>query len=404
MGFNSVQLKSEKLVSRLKDFWAEYFLHLKDHFLPHHRNNYQPYMLSGRLLSLIAILLLSIRVFSFASASLVSNEDLVPKQITSNNIIALTNQTRAEFGITSLKESLVLNKAAQAKAEDMLNKGYFAHNAPDGKTPWQFLENVGYDYFAAGENLAINFSDADSLEQAWMNSPSHKANILRNDFEEIGIGIAQGKYFGKPAVFVVQMFGVPSEQKIKLLNSYTVVEKNLIPKPAEETFKEKVDKNLIASAEVVPAMGDRVKLKVVTQNNAVKVLAGFGNKAVMLNPKLNNVWEAYVDISKLTTSNSTLNISVSNLENQKQQIHLATFAEGLISDKQVLGASTQESKLQINKTVETTEGGNVYLWFVLVLLSCLILAIAIHPKIQHVGMLANGSLVTMFAIMMWWLS
>ena len=60
------------------------------------------------------------------------------------------------------------------KAQDMATLGYFAHVSPDGKTPWYWIEKVGYDYQYAGENLAINFSDSKDVTNAWMASPLHK--------------------------------------------------------------------------------------------------------------------------------------------------------------------------------------------------------------------------------------
>lgn len=392
-----------RLFREVREFWRGFFIHLHDHIFPHHRNNYHPYVLSGRTLALFAVLLLTIKLFSVASVSL----DLIslnsPVNVNSENIIALTNQTRKQFNINSLKESPVLAQAAQAKAEDMLLNGYFAHNSPEGKTPWQFLENAGYNYFAAGENLAINFTDANSLEQAWMNSPSHKANILKSDFEEIGIGVAEGEYFGKKATFVVQMFGVPSEQKIKLLEVPTIVEKNTLPVPVGVSLGLNSEASSYKQPEIIPVSGNRVKVKIQAQPNAVKVLASFGKKSVMLNPKPDNYWEAYIDLEKLFISNAPLKISVINSDSKKQNFNLAGFGQGPFSGGMVLGDTVESLMVAKNNTARDSgsQDKDIYLWFVFIILSCLILAIAVHPKIQHVGMIMNAGLVVMFAIMLW---
>jgi hypothetical protein len=70
---------------------------------------------------------------------------------------------------------------------------------------------VGYKYSAAGENLAINFVESKDINDAWMRSPGHRANILNNKFTEVGIAAAQGIYRGRQTIFVVQFFGKPAK-------------------------------------------------------------------------------------------------------------------------------------------------------------------------------------------------
>jgi hypothetical protein len=103
----------------------------------------------------------------------------------------------------------LLNQAAQEKADDMAQNGYFAHTSPDGKTPWYWLDQVGYNYSYAGENLAVNFTDSQDVTAAWMNSPEHRANILKANYTEVGTGVAEGMYDGNETIFVAQDFGTP---------------------------------------------------------------------------------------------------------------------------------------------------------------------------------------------------
>jgi uncharacterized protein YkwD len=126
-------------------------------------------------------------------------------------LIANTNQEReASLGGGQLATSTLLTEAAQLKANDMASKGYFAHVSPDGKTPWYWLDKVGYAYDYAGENLAVNFVNSPDISNAWMASPEHRANILNPVFKDIGIATAVGIYQGKSAIFVVQLFGDPA--------------------------------------------------------------------------------------------------------------------------------------------------------------------------------------------------
>jgi hypothetical protein len=82
---------------------------------------------------------------------------------------------------------------------------------PDGKQPWYWFDLVGYPYTYAGENLAVNFTDSKDVENAWMASPTHHANLVKPQYTQVGIGVAQGRYQGKEATFVVQFFAARSD-------------------------------------------------------------------------------------------------------------------------------------------------------------------------------------------------
>lgn len=122
-------------------------------------------------------------------------------------LVALTNQQRTEHGLKALTYNAKLHDAAEAKAKDILNKGYFEHVSPQGKTPWMFIDEAGYNYTKAGENLAIDFTTVEGPIPAWMASPGHRANILKPEYKEIGIAEATGMYNGRETTVVVQMFG-----------------------------------------------------------------------------------------------------------------------------------------------------------------------------------------------------
>ncbi len=124
-------------------------------------------------------------------------------------LIDLTNKERSSLDLGYLLVNPALQEAASLKAKDMAKKGYFDHTSPDGISPWHWFEEVGYKFSFAGENLAVNFIDSNVLHQAWLDSPSHRNNILNENFTEIGIGTAEGFYKGRNAVFVVQLFGRP---------------------------------------------------------------------------------------------------------------------------------------------------------------------------------------------------
>jgi hypothetical protein len=89
----------------------------------------------------------------------------------------------------------------------MLAKGYWAHNAPDGTTPWVFIKAAGYEYLYAGENLARGFTTAPDTVNAWMASPGHKENILSPKYKDVGFAIVTGTLTGEETVLIVQEFG-----------------------------------------------------------------------------------------------------------------------------------------------------------------------------------------------------
>lgn len=143
-------------------------------------------------------------------ARLILPTDQMAAVITSS-LVRLANDDRQDRNLGGLTTDPLLVAAAQAKADDMAKKGYFAHTSPDGRTSWSWFRDAGYAFSHAGENLAVNFSDSGDVEQAWMNSPTHRANILNGNFTEVGIATAVGEYQGKKTVFVVQMFGTPAQ-------------------------------------------------------------------------------------------------------------------------------------------------------------------------------------------------
>ena len=119
----------------------------------------------------IAFILIS----TIISASFVGQAFAAPSAST---LVSLVNSSRAEQGLGALSVNGQLVSAATAKANDMLENDYFAHTSPSGKTPWDFISASGYSYVYAGENLAIGYNDSSELHSAWMNSPSHRENIM----------------------------------------------------------------------------------------------------------------------------------------------------------------------------------------------------------------------------------
>lgn len=180
---------------------------LKHYFIPDQDNDYTP-----RILQRIAMLMmLGLVLLSFAATNIQSilwfTSDWLVSTVLPGVIVDLTNQERAELSVLPLSRDPLLDEAARLKAEHMAKHQYFAHYSPDGVSPWHWFTEVSYPYVHAGENLAIHFSDSGEVVDAWMESPSHRANIANGDYQEIGVGTARGVYDGFDTVYVVQLFG-----------------------------------------------------------------------------------------------------------------------------------------------------------------------------------------------------
>lgn len=149
-----------------------------------------------------------------------------------------TNAKRKEAGLTQLVLNSSLSQAAEEKAADMFANNYWAHNSPAGKTPWDFIVRSGYTYIIAGENLAKNFQTSSSVTEAWMSSQTHKDNIIKPGYREVGYAVVNGTLLGEETTLVVQMFGTSSGQvaAIRQAEAKELVVKSVEVIPAESSL------------------------------------------------------------------------------------------------------------------------------------------------------------------------
>lgn len=149
-----------------------------------------------------------------AALSLLATQQVLASEINVAKVVKLTNEARIKEGVGELVENDKLDQAAEDKAQDMLKNDYFAHFSPRGVSPWHWFDKNDYDYHFAGENLAINFTDAESQQKAWMDSPTHRKNILNSNYAEIGVAVERGTINNQEATITVQMFGLPAGQPV----------------------------------------------------------------------------------------------------------------------------------------------------------------------------------------------
>lgn len=180
------------------------------YFIPHHKNNFRALALQIPFLVFYPLFLSFLLIFISQFGTIRPGVLGIFSKINIQEVIEATNKVRAQNGEPTFKTNDALNAAANQKAQDMVQSGYWAHISPTGKTPWDFIKENGYFYSVAGENLARDFYDVSSMISAWMASPSHRENILNKEFSEIGVGMAQGSVAGRETIFVVQMFATPT--------------------------------------------------------------------------------------------------------------------------------------------------------------------------------------------------
>lgn len=181
---------------------------IKKVFYPHKKYNPRPIFWHPLSVSVLALAVLFISGFITIQKNEITGSSLLG-DIRTGVLITFTNKERTKAQLPELSENELLTKAAQLKVNDMAKNGYFAHYSPTGISPWYWFTEAGYVYQRAGENLAVNFDDSEDVVQAWMNSPTHKENIIKEGYTEIGIATAEGYYKGKKAVFIAQLFGSP---------------------------------------------------------------------------------------------------------------------------------------------------------------------------------------------------
>lgn len=206
---------------------------MRDWFIPTSSNGYQARLLKLPAMFTFTLILVAVNALPFLPKSQVNAD------INDQDLLALHNDERRNAGLPPLKYNAALASSAQEKATAMLESNCWSHYCPDGKSPWDFFTNVGYDYLYAGENLGEGFYDNADVMNAWMNSPTHRENVLRAEYEEAGFGIVRGNFQGKADNIVVAVhFGTlkPAEPRIAGVGNNNGLATPQITSPIDGTF------------------------------------------------------------------------------------------------------------------------------------------------------------------------
>jgi len=224
-------------------------------------NFWKNYGLSIFLVALIILVVIFIKTQLPSESSKTENQPISPKAepavnsvaysasreiLSTDAIITLTNNARAQNGLPPLKENQLLDSIAASRAQDMLDKQYFAHVSPTGQQASDIAQSVGYHYKIIAENIGSgDFYTNQKIVDGWMQSPGHRSNILSTEVEEIGAAVLKGNMKGTDTYITVQIFGLqslPVSQKICVAPSKNLLDEINQKKAEIDSLKSQLDR------------------------------------------------------------------------------------------------------------------------------------------------------------------
>ena len=415
--------------------------HLKNHFIPHEGNRYHPQALKHHVLLGYSVVLILLKVLVIVVPIALPSSSLYSSAITPQNIIDLTNQTRSNLGLPVLKANSKLAQAAQDKANDMLTNQYFAHVSPTGATPWSWIAKAGYQYTYAGENLAVHFTSSEGLQDGWMASPTHRANIVHPKYTDIGVGVAMGTFEGFDTIFVAEDFGTPELTPVAQTPAPHLTPK-VTPAPLPVVSK---TPGQVAAAEAVPKPQPEplpapqpaavtvpastptptpVAVEPVVYDSSLKVIKGdkqyqvsllitgatsvtlrLASQTVPLAPEAaGSTWRGVMpfdaaefgpsgellSVTAVGASGSSVNHSLVWLAPVTSTQQLYTFNEGTDKFAKFFGLFT------IHNLGDSVR--QLYLYFIVFLTAALLLNIFVKIRVQHVSVISHTMLVLALAL------
>jgi hypothetical protein len=173
-----------------------------------------PWVMTGVLSILLAVLLIGYMTEGIWEPQFLPSQAVVgeiPPSLTVQGIIFYTNKARLEIGgLPPLRENSLLNRIAADRLRDMFAHQYFAHESPTGESVTDLAQRRGYQYKILAENIGLGLNSDEKMVQGWLQSPSHRENILRPECTEIGVAVGQGWLKKRKAWVSVQVFGLPA--------------------------------------------------------------------------------------------------------------------------------------------------------------------------------------------------
>ncbi len=178
-------------------------MQLKHYLIASETNEYKPWIVTPTAFAVFCVVIWALKLFVPTAIIYAQNS------IDASDLMKKINSERTQRFIPALTTNSRLVAAATGKANDMLSRSYFAHIDPDGNYVWPRIESAGYrPYSTLGENLAMDFTSAEEVVDAWMNSPTHRANIVNAKFEDQGLSSIAGLFEpNHNTIVIASLFG-----------------------------------------------------------------------------------------------------------------------------------------------------------------------------------------------------
>jgi hypothetical protein len=240
----------------------------KRYFIPCESNHYAPRLLRARNLTIMMVFLVVIKALVIGYFFFVQPGGGSSATLESSKVINLINNERKVKGEGILDPNTELDRAARAKAADMVSKNYFAHYSPDGKRPWDFINHSNYTYSFVGENLAMDFSTLETAHKALMASESHRENILNPRFKDIGIAFVSSTIDGKKTNILVEFFATDRVSLMAKPSAVSIPARHLEPTVAKTQTKIMKEMDRQSSVTVKKSHATSKANDVISKNNS----------------------------------------------------------------------------------------------------------------------------------------
>jgi hypothetical protein len=351
----------------------------RNYFIPSECNNFKPRVLRTKSLAIIAIALLILKASVTGYLFFIYPNLAKMSALMQDEVQDLINIERAGSGEPALNVNEILNKVAKAKADDMIKNSYFAHKSLDGKMIWDTINRSEYPYLYVGENLAMNFTSAQSAHKALMLSPTHKKNILNDKYTEIGIAVASGEINGKNTNVLVQVFGHAKTVKPAVAKT----EAPVAPKPAAPKT---VEKNIEKPIPVEKPIQPETQIK----NKPEPVVAGENNQNIPKKPT--EVLSAEIKPAE------NLNNSLNNPEASEEEVLAEEQQQEM--ENNIL-ATAKEINIEVSNDFGTAARAINYSQYIFIislisLVILLLVNIFVRISIQHKPVIVQTVVVILF--------
>jgi len=247
---------------------------LRQWFIPHKGNGYHPHLLHTHRAIHFSSVFIGLKLILFLAAiSLPATAYLAPDRLAAEEqkILSLANEIREQQGVPPLRQEERLSRSATLKSHDMAAKQYFSHDGPDGRRLPDWLQDVGYGYVMAGENLAMGVASASEIVDAWVESPTHYANIVSERYEEQGIHMVSGMNHGWPVLYVTHHFGQPISGAQVKADDTVIQSGRAVAVIHEESFLDwsALDRGTVLAAGISTRGGDIISGKITTREQII---------------------------------------------------------------------------------------------------------------------------------------